>query len=310
MKNTFTILLLLLGLQSSNYAQTVSVQPNNGRKLDRLQVKITGINTNFTAGSNTLRFFTNGTSTNQLRVDGIQAISATEMDVNLFIQASATLGNYNYIVSNPMFGNASSTNFFVVRPDTGAARILSIKPNIVPLGVPNFRVLLTAENTHFLQASNTQISFFKNGSSTNLLTGTYELIDNNTMVYLTLNHENIADALGFYDIELRNIYETVYLTDAISVRASIGLPENLANKEKVTVYPNPAKEQLTVQTKSDPIESVEVYTVAGNLVQTETPEKPNNSFEFKLSDMLASKQVYLIKVKTKSGVYFQKIQID
>ena len=94
------------------------------------------------------------------------------------------------------------------------------------------------------------------------------------------------------------------------MRASIGLPENLANKEKVKVYPNPAKEQLTVQTKSDPIESVEIYTVTGNLVQTENPEKPNNSFEFKLSDMLASKQVYLIKVKTKSGVYYQKIQID
>ncbi len=310
MKNTFTILLLLLGIQSSNYAQSVSVQPNNGRRFDRLQVKITGVNTNFTAGSNTLQFFRNGTSTNNLRVDGLNPISATELDVNLFIQASATLGNYNYMVSNPMFGNASSTNFFVVRPDTGTARILSIVPNIVPLGVANYTVLLTGENTHFLQASNTQIRFFKNGSSTNLISASFENIDNNRMVYMLINHENTADAMGFYDLEISNIFETLYYKDALSVRATIGLNEHPHSKEKLIVYPNPAKEKITVKTQASPVELVEIYSLTGGLVQTETPEKPSNSFEFKLSDMLVSKQVYLVRIKTKAGAYYQKIQID
>lgn len=310
MKKTTLLLIAFTLLIIQGKAQTSSVNPNNGRRLDRLNVKITGINTNFTSGSNTLQFFRNGTSTNFLKVDGLTPISATEMDVNLFIQASATLGNYSFVVNNPMFGKASSTNFFVVRPDTGTAKILSIQPNIIPLGMPNYRVLLTGENTHFLQASNTQITFFKNGTTTNNINATFENIDNNRMVYLIINHANNADAMGFYDIELKNEFETLYLTDALGVFASIGLKEDITNKEKVKVYPNPAKEQLTVQSKSDLIESVEIYTLLGNLVQTETPEKPHNSLEFKLSNMLASKQVYLLKVKTKIGVYYQKIQID
>jgi hypothetical protein len=308
MKNTFTILLLLLGLQSSNYSQSVSVQPNNGRRFDRLQVKITGVNTNFTSGSNTLQFFRNGTSTNNLRVDGLNPISATEMDVNLFIQASATLGNYNYMVSNPMFGNASSTNFFVVRPDTGTARILSITPNKIPVASSNYKVLVVGQNTHFFQASTTQITVFKNGSPTNQIDAGFDIRDNNTMVYMYVTTG--GDALGYYDIEFKNIYETIYVTDALEVTNSIGLKEQTNFNTTVNVYPNPAKEQLTVQSKSDPIELVEIYTVTGNLVQTETPEKPCNAFEFKLSDMLVSKQAYLVRIKTKAGAYYQKIQID
>ncbi len=310
MKKTISILFAFTLLIMQGKAQSVSANPNNGRRLDRLNVKITGVNTNFIAGSNTLQFFRNGTSTNFLKVDGLTAISSTEMNANIFIQASATIGNYSFVVRNPLFANASSTNFFVVRPDTGAAKILSIQPNIIPLGWQNYRVLLTGENTHFFQASNTQITFFKNGTTTNNISASFENIDNNRMVYLIINHENNADAMGFYDIELKNEFETLYLTDALSVRASIGLKEDISNKELVKVYPNPAKENLQIQTSKSTIESVEVYDLAGSLVQTETPETPKQNIEIRLSEMLVSKQIYLLKVRTKTGVYFHKIMLD
>jgi hypothetical protein len=130
------------------------------------------------------------------------------------------------------------------------------------------------------------------------------------MVYLIINHENNADAMGFYDIELKNEFETLYLTDALSVRASIGLKEDISNKEQVKVYPNPAKENLQIQTSNSTIESIEVYDLAGSLVQTETPETPKQNIEIRLSEMLVSKQIYLLKVRTKTGVYFHKIMLD
>jgi hypothetical protein len=230
------------------------------------------------------------------------------MNANIFIQASATIGNYSFVVRNPLFANASSTNFFVVRPDTGTARILPIFPNKLEKGLQFNKVLVTAQNTHFMQGSNTSITFFKKGSPTLDHQAYFETPDNNTMVYMYLNTSN--EAIGFYDIEFKNNNETLYVTDALEVSNSIGLNEQLTVKESVKVHPNPAKENLQIQTSKSTIESVEVYDLAGSLVQTETPETPKQNIEIRLSEMLVSKQIYLLKVRTKTGVYFNKIMLD
>ena len=59
------------------------------------------------------------------------------------------------------------------------------------------------------------------------------------------------------------------------------------------IYPNPASTQITIDI-NEPIEKVSVFNIAGELVQTA------NTGSFSIETL--SKGVYMITIKTKSGI--------
>lgn len=216
------VVCLIFGLES--IGQTATMNPNSARRLDQLTVTITGNGYTFTPGSNTLQFFRNGSPTIHIRVNNLLPDGANKLRANLFVQSSATVGNYTYQVKNSFqSGSAASTNNFIVRPDTGKARLVSMMPNVTQPGEV-LRVLITGENTHFLQASQTNmLLFFKNGSSTNEVYGDPdEIISNNAMFALIYTSPQAAS--GKYDLELDNPFENVALPDALTVAGTNNKP--------------------------------------------------------------------------------------
>lgn len=69
-------------------------------------------------------------------------------------------------------------------------------------------------------------------------------------------------------------------------------------KEKISLYPNPVKDNFTINT-NDKIEQVEIYSINGQLLKTVKSKKINTS------DL--PKGNYLVKIKTDKEIFTQKI---
>jgi len=78
--------------------------------------------------------------------------------------------------------------------------------------------------------------------------------------------------------------------------------ENLMN-EHITIYPNPMQSSFHIENCANA--HVEIYTLQGTMVKSETLTSDNA--QINVSGL--SKGVYVVKITTKSGVYFPKITI-
>jgi hypothetical protein len=224
MKKIYFILFACIICMHESKGQTATMNPNSARRLDQLTVTITGNGYTFSPGSNTLQFFRNGSPTTHIKVNELLPDGPNLLRANLFVQSSATIGNYSYSVKNSFQnGTATNTNNFIVRPDTGKPRLVSMMPNVSEPG-EILRVLITGENTHFLQASQTNmLRFFKNGSSTNDVYGDPDkILSNNAMTAIV--YISPQAAFGKYNLELINPYETVELPDALTVAVTNNKP--------------------------------------------------------------------------------------
>ncbi|MCF8426903.1 MAG: T9SS type A sorting domain-containing protein [Bacteroidia bacterium] len=164
MKRIKLLLALFIPFVNGIYAQkTAFIAPNSARQAESLVVSITGTNTNFLVGSNTMQFYYQGSPTNKVVSNNNYSTSNTQMVANLFVQASASIGAYTYKITNSFDGIINGSQNFYVMPDTGTASLLSIDPSEGMQG-EQLQVLITGRNTHFSQASQTsQINFLYNG---------------------------------------------------------------------------------------------------------------------------------------------------
>ena len=96
------------------------------------------------------------------------------------------------------------------------------------------------------------------------------------------NHDNQK---GYGILNFYNAYQSFLGTNDIS-------------KIKTNIYPNPAKDWITISTES-PVKSIEIYDILGRLVRIETSSKINIS--------QLEKGNYFLKIKTDSGESVEKM---
>jgi len=83
---------------------------------------------------------------------------------------------------------------------------------------------------------------------------------------------------------------------------SIGINNNRANNNKLTVFPNPAVNFITVKSP-ETIESLEIYSLEGMLVYNRHIHSKNKNINIET----IPKGLYLIKVKCNTNIYTAKI---
>ena len=93
-------------------------------------------------------------------------------------------------------------------------------------------------------------------------------------------------------------YTYTLVNGTLEVTASTDIENVSANK--VSVYPNPVKNELFIQSES-PVKKVEIYSLAGTLLKLE------DNFNEKISVSSLVKGVYLIKIYTDKGLFISKI---
>ncbi|MDR9399639.1 T9SS type A sorting domain-containing protein [Salibacter sp.] len=78
---------------------------------------------------------------------------------------------------------------------------------------------------------------------------------------------------------------------------------NASNSSKISVYPNPVKNNLTVKSQNSPIESISVYDAQGRLVL----EREINASEAEISTDTFENGLYFFNLKTSSGTMMKKV---
>lgn len=396
------LLALLVSFIEIQAQKSVVISPNQGRRLDRLAVTITGTNTNFITGSNTLQFYYQGSPTNFIQASQTVEVNANLILTELFIKASATIGAYTYKLSNPIDGIVNGSADFYVVADTTAARLVSVNPSTLAPG-ETLDVLISGMGTHFVQGSSTNsISFRQNGSpvatllgsvigipnNTLLLgqiqaqatatSGTYDLVVSNStdgtlilpnaitvdpngqprIVSLSPNIGHLNQTLtvtitgaqtqfmqgspsvyfyrqgsstvpinvsitqlyndslmdvsveipsnatrGYYDVYFSNSIQSLVAREAFEVTWAIGLQE-ISQRNGLKMYPNPARDEINLESEDDPIEDIEIIDLLGRPVTSKPVQVPSKNVKISLYEMMLSNSSYLVKVKKGNNIYF------
>jgi hypothetical protein len=234
-KNTITCLILFLTLGS--FAQTISINPTNGNRGQRLPVTITGTGTNFARGTNTVTFIKQGTATTAVNISNLSVISNNIMGGYINITTNAPIGAYSLRVTNPQNTVINLTNGFTVNGNTPS--LTAIAPNNATQG-QTLSVSITGVNTNFSSASNTVVKFFSQGTESFDISENYNTSFGNTLLTANIFVSPLAP-IGVYSVGVENEIDGLMMlnnsfTVAVSNKSINNItPNRGSQKEKLTV---------------------------------------------------------------------------
>lgn len=233
MKIKFTYLFLLLTLGS--FAQSISINPTNGNRSQKLPVTITGTGTNFARGSNTITFIKQGSATNAVNISNLSVLSNTIMGGFINIAANAPTGPYTVRVTNSQNTTINLVNGFTVNGTVPS--LVSIRPSSATQG-ESLTVSITGLNTNFNSASNTTVKFFSQGTESFEIFEFYNTPINNSLLSANILVSPLAP-LGVYSVGVENeIDGLVMLNSSFTVGVS--------NKSISSITPNRGKQNETL----------------------------------------------------------------
>ena len=224
----FKLTVFFFSLLISSYISSQNLQsinPNTGIAGQTLSLTLTGQNTHFNQGSNTIWF--SAGSTTAFSMANPTAANSTTISGNVSIPSGIPSGLYSINAYNSSDGTMTMSNAFTVASSN--AQIISVSPN---QGKPwqMLSVSLSCQNANFSSATNTQV-WFSRGSYT--MMGTNTTVLNNNLIKTDL-HINSNAPLGTYNSFASNSIDgTMMKASSFTVSNTIQLTTN--------VYPNISK---------------------------------------------------------------------
>ena len=195
-------------------AKSISINPKQGSKGQTLTITITGNNTSFLQGNNTLTFFGQG-SNNAFITNSITRISATEMEASITIPTLATIGGYSLIFNTISDGQLLILNnaFKVIPPS-----IKTVLPTSAFRG-DTITVSITGSNTHFTQGTSSSLVFSDNNSpQSNLTLNTYSILNDTSITANVI--VPISSSIESYNLLLSDSIDGVLLySNAITIES-------------------------------------------------------------------------------------------
>ena len=119
------------------------------------------------------------------------------------------------------------------------------------------------------------------------------------------NTDTITYSIGSIDVAYYYLDDICVSTDSLYCENWLGIKEQSANNNKITMYPNPCTNELNVKYNNVPNENttLSIINIFGRIViQTKTKET-----EFTFNTGKLAKGLYLVKVETGSKVELQKV---
>jgi hypothetical protein len=289
---------------SSSTPTLIGIAPNSGMQGETLLVSITGLNTNFSSGSNTLKFFKQGTES----VDFYEIMNTVTnnnlLGSDIIISPLAPTGVYSVGVENNFDGLVMLNNSFTVVQNNKS--ITTVAPNNGTQG-QTLNVTITGLNTNFSTGS-PSFYFIRQGSPTNDIQTLNVTATSTTQANLQIIID-LATLPGLYDIGYFNINDGAILkANAFTVNELIiGTPE--VNKATAQIYPNPASQIINIASNQT-IEEVAITDITGRLIATKKPENKQNTLTLNIGDLQIPKGIYIVKVQSVNGLATQKIIIE
>jgi len=205
----------------------ISINPDNAEQGEFLSVSISGQDTNFDQGTDTINnvWFTMGSST--INATNSYPNSNTVLTAYFDIPDNAEIGIWNLFVQNSINGTLSLNNCFTIITGNPEPEIISINPDYAIQG-ENLSVTITGQDTHFNQGTNTINSvWFAMGSTT--INAISSFPNSNTSLSVDFDIPINAE-IGVWDVFVNNeIDGTMSLSNSFTI--------NLGNSAPVVVIP-------------------------------------------------------------------------
>lgn len=282
----------------------VSVTPNTGMQGQSLYVSITGLNTNFSQGSNTVKFFSQGTESFDIFEINNSAVNNNLLGSDIIISPMAPTGVYSVGVENNFDGLVMLNNSFTVTQNNKS--ITTVAPNNGTQG-QTLNVTITGLNTNFNTGS-PSFYFIRQGSSTNDIQALNVTATSATKANLQISID-LATLPGLYDIGYYNFNDgAIFKANAFTVNELIiGTPE--VNKTTAQIHPNPASQVINIESNQT-IEEIAITDITGRLITTKKPENKQTTIELNIGDLQIPKGIYIVKVQGLKGLVTKKIVIE
>jgi hypothetical protein len=289
---------------SSSNASLLSVTPNSTTQGQNLTVTITGANTHFASGSNTLRIFKQGTeSFDDIFEIGNQAVNNNVLTSNIIVNPNATVGIYTIGVQNDMDGLLLLNNSFIINQNNKSISV--VNPNSGKQG-QTLNVTLTGINTNFTSGSSTFI-FLKQGSETTDLEVINTTTNSATEAVISVQISPNCP-IGLYDLGYFNPSDGVLIrNNAFNVEMSTGIKE--LNQHQTLLFPNPAKNKLFIDNING-VNSIEICDLTGKIIFSKQFEKETTKAEINLEEATLGKGIYFVKTQNQFGQEIKKLLID
>ncbi len=154
---TLLFVLIVISIGVSNlYSQNISnVNPDNAQKGQTLWVDISGQSTNFTSATNTMVWFSQGSST-LIYPSTSNASSNTAVSSQFSIPYSANAGYYDVNVFNNIDGHLIDYLGFQIFNNANQPQIIIVDPDSAYQG-QTLSVGITGQYTNFTSATNTLV---------------------------------------------------------------------------------------------------------------------------------------------------------
>lgn len=301
-KSLFVFLLALAS--GSLMAQSSSIQPNVGAQGQSLPIIISGQNTNYQAGSPTVRlqYSQGSTVISQGSISGfmnLQVQSPNQITGALVIPNNAPNGSYDLFVNAGT--STLTTGAFTIQPSTSNVVQISVNGaqpgssvNGMTISVPagSFKSAATGINNVWISKGVTIIEGFSNISVVNGSSFTADL----------MVPSNAPE--GMYDI---NIYENSgamhVAIGAFEIDNSFTLIERPIFN--FSFFPNPAQDVLKVEyAGSSKPSKIEILDLNGRVLQSQDLAQGEGATEFQISDL--SNGVYLLRIQQDGQVLTTK----
>lgn len=301
-KSLFAFILLLAS--GSLVAQSSAIQPNTGAQGQSLPIIISGQNTNYQAGSPTVRLqYTQGSTViSQGSISGfmnLQVHSPNSITGALVIPTNAPNGTYD------LFVNAGTSTLsqaaFTIQPSTSNVAQLSINGaqpgttiNGMMISIPggSFKASATGINNVWLSKGITILEEFTNIT-----------VASSSSFTADLNVPTWAPE-GMYDI---NVYENSGAMHVAIAAFEIDNSFSIAERTifNFSYFPNPAQDYLRVDyAGSDKSSRIEILDLNGRLLQSQLANPGEGSIEFALDGL--AKGMYLLRIQQEGKVLSTK----
>lgn len=214
MKKLLYLFLLLPFI--ANAQNITSISPNSGEQGQVITVSISGQNTVFQQGTNTVKLYKSGTT---IFATSTTVTSPTSISATFSFNAGHPTGVYDVIVANyTPTTSLTLSSCFTLYASGNSPYILGISPNTAMQG-QTLSVSITGQNTAFQQGTNF-VKLYQNGTAILIVSGS---ATNDTLIHATFAFTT-SHPPGVYDLVVTNSYSgsTLTLASGFTLTSSNG----------------------------------------------------------------------------------------
>lgn len=214
-RNITLIGFLLFFTMINSYGQTIlTVNPDTGYQGETLIIELSGQNTHFLQGSQTI-WFNQGSSTLYPFQYSINAIDNNNISAAFMLYGAVGLWDVN--IENSVDGLITKNNGFEVLASPFQAEITAVEPDTIFEG-QNLTISLSGQYTHFLQG--TQTIWLSQASSTIYAINVNVVSDTIIETYFSIPCETQE---GNWIVNLSNMVDGFLNYDYIYIKESVGI---------------------------------------------------------------------------------------